>query len=214
MVAELAAKPLNDLTNATNSQNRVLHELIRRHGTSQTFGENLIFMLNRAGKHNMYLSWIHLNQISGRTPEDLVMQLLVLKMLYILFNTKGVSEYFYTNDLCVLVDVFLREIVDLDEESESVRYSLLGTKVLSTDICFSSGIHIFVCFTRFSPKRNCALYHINAPTSFAHSSPWLLIKISVKSVQQRNALSTDVLVASGVSNTVRPTMLYGYPQSL
>jgi hypothetical protein len=58
--------------------------------------------------------------ISGRTPEDLVMQLLVLKMLYILFNTKGLSEYFYTNDLCVLVDVFLREIVDLDEEAESV----------------------------------------------------------------------------------------------
>ncbi len=50
------------------------------------------------------------------------MQLLVLKMLYILFNTKGLSEYFYTNDLCVLVDVFLREIVDLDEESESVCY--------------------------------------------------------------------------------------------
>lgn len=50
------------------------------------------------------------------------MQLLVLKVLYILFNTKGLSEYFYTNDLCVLVDVFLREIVDLDEESESVCY--------------------------------------------------------------------------------------------
>lgn len=51
------------------------------------------------------------------------MQLLILKMLYILFNTKGLSEYFYTNDLCVLVDVFLREIVDLDEDSESVRHS-------------------------------------------------------------------------------------------
>ncbi|KAI9464087.1 hypothetical protein BJY52DRAFT_886198 [Lactarius psammicola] len=108
MVAELA-KPQNDITNVTNSQNRVLHVLIRRHGTSQTFGENLIFMLNRA----------------GRTPEDLVMQLLVLKMLYILFNTKGLSEYFYTNDLCVLVDVFLREIVDLDEESESLRHTYL-----------------------------------------------------------------------------------------
>jgi hypothetical protein len=109
MVAELAAKPLSDLTNVTNSQNRVLHVLIRRHGTSQTFGENLIFMLNRA----------------GRAPEDLVMQLLVLKMLYILFNTKGLSEYFYTNDLCVLVDVFLREIVDLDEDSESLRHTYL-----------------------------------------------------------------------------------------
>ena len=39
---------------------------------------------------------------------------------YILFTTKGTSEYFYTNDLRVLVDVFLRELVDLDEDSESV----------------------------------------------------------------------------------------------
>jgi hypothetical protein len=44
----------------------------------------------------------------------------VLKMLYLLFTTKDTSEYFYTNDLCVLVDVFLRELVDLDEESDSV----------------------------------------------------------------------------------------------
>lgn len=48
------------------------------------------------------------------------MQLLILKILYVLFTTRGTSEYFYTNDLCVLVDVFLRELVDLDEDSESV----------------------------------------------------------------------------------------------
>jgi hypothetical protein len=52
------------------------------------------------------------------------MQLLVLKLLYILFTTQGTSEYFYTNDLRVLVDVFLREVVDLDEDSESVRFKL------------------------------------------------------------------------------------------
>lgn len=69
----------------------------------------MIFMLNRA----------------NRSPEDLCMQLLVLKILYLLFTTKGTSEYFYTNDLCVLVDVFLREIVDLDEESESLRHTFL-----------------------------------------------------------------------------------------
>ena len=62
----------------------------------------------------------------GRSPEDLCMQLLVLKLLYILFTTQGTSEYFYTNDLCVLVDVFLREVVDLDEDSESVRSRLLA----------------------------------------------------------------------------------------
>ncbi|KAF5384348.1 hypothetical protein D9615_003171 [Tricholomella constricta] len=93
----------------SESKNRVLRVLMRRLGSSKTFGENMIFMLNRA----------------GRTPEDLCMQLLILKILYVLFTTKGTSEYFYTNDLCVLVDVFLRELVDLDEESESLRHTYL-----------------------------------------------------------------------------------------
>ena len=48
------------------------------------------------------------------------MQLLILKILYLIFTTKGTSEYFYTNDLCVLVDVFLRELAGLDEESDVV----------------------------------------------------------------------------------------------
>lgn len=55
-----------------------------------------------------------------RTHEDFCMTLLILKILYVLFSTKVTSEYFYTNDLCVLVDVFLRELADLDEEHESV----------------------------------------------------------------------------------------------
>ena len=128
MVAELSTKPHihNHLLNVAHSENRVLHVLIRRHGTSQTFGENLIFMLNRAGRRFIPCAVFFFRLIPmgvpGRSPEDLVMQLLILKMLYILFNTKGLSEYFYTNDLCVLVDVFLREIVDLDEDSESVCY--------------------------------------------------------------------------------------------
>lgn len=56
----------------------------------------------------------------GRTQEDSCMQLLILKILYLIFTTKGTSEFFYTNDLCVLVDVFLRELADLDEESDIV----------------------------------------------------------------------------------------------
>ncbi|OBZ76877.1 Protein LDB17 [Grifola frondosa] len=41
------------------------------------------------------------------------------------FTTKGMSEYFYTNDLCVLVDVFLREIGNIDEDNESLRHTYL-----------------------------------------------------------------------------------------
>lgn len=89
--------------------NRIIEVLMRRMHYSNTFGENLIFMLNRA----------------NNTEEDLVMQLLLLKILYLLFTTPGTQEYFYTNDLRVLVDVFLRELVDLPEESEALRHTYL-----------------------------------------------------------------------------------------
>ncbi|KAF8452541.1 hypothetical protein L210DRAFT_3518904 [Boletus edulis BED1] len=111
MVAGLndAASPQTGQEKASEVRNRVLDVLISRLGSSKTFGENMIFMLNRA----------------SRSAEDLCMQLLVLKLLYILFTSKATSEYFYTNDLCVLVDVFLRELVDLDDESESLRHTYL-----------------------------------------------------------------------------------------
>ncbi|KAG6860797.1 hypothetical protein C0995_007507 [Termitomyces sp. Mi166 len=108
MVASLGNQ-IEQVTTEMEPNNRVLTVLMRRLGSSKTFGENMIFMLNRA----------------ERTPEDLCMQLLILKLLYVLFTTKGMSEYFYTNDLCVLVDVFLRELVDLDEDSESLRHTYL-----------------------------------------------------------------------------------------
>ncbi|KAG6868209.1 hypothetical protein C0993_006182 [Termitomyces sp. T159_Od127] len=108
MVASLN-KQVGQVTTELQLENRVLAVLMRRLWSSKTFGENMIFMLNRA----------------ERTPEDLCMQLLILKLLYVLFTTEGTSEYFYTNDLCVLVDVFLRELVDLDEDSESLRHTYL-----------------------------------------------------------------------------------------
>ncbi|KAK0549749.1 pre-rRNA processing [Tilletia horrida] len=89
--------------------NVVLEAFRTRLDASKTFGENLIFMLNRA---------------SG-DAEDICMQLLVLKLLYLLFTTEDTAHYFYTNDLKVLVDVFIRELSDLPEESESLRHTYL-----------------------------------------------------------------------------------------
>ena len=57
------------------------------------------------------------------TSEDLCVSLLILKILYLLFSTSSTAEYFYTNDLRVLVDVFIRELLDLPEESEGVSAS-------------------------------------------------------------------------------------------
>ncbi|KAK3110378.1 pre-rRNA processing [Teratosphaeriaceae sp. CCFEE 6253] len=74
--------------------NRVL-KLLSAHGQFyRTFGENLILLLNR--------------------ESDLAPQLLILKLLYLLFTTPSTYEYFYTNDLHVLVDVIIRNLLDLD----------------------------------------------------------------------------------------------------
>jgi len=91
-----------------NHSNIVMTVLRTRLNASNTFGENLIWMLNRASSLN---------------AEDVCMQLLVLKLLYLLFTTRETAHYFYTNDLKVLVDVFIRELHDLPEENESVSMS-------------------------------------------------------------------------------------------
>ncbi|KAI6112359.1 hypothetical protein EDD17DRAFT_1595623 [Pisolithus thermaeus] len=109
MVAGLDKKTALSFGKTSEVQNRVVHVLTSRLGSSKTFGANMIFMLNRA----------------SQSTDDLCMQLLVLKLLYILFTSKATSTFFYTNDLCVLVDVFLRELVDLGEENESLRQTYL-----------------------------------------------------------------------------------------
>lgn len=89
----LANEPPTATSNGTLT-NRIL-KLLSVHGPSyRTFGENLILLLNR--------------------ESALSAQLLILKLLYLLFTTPSTYEYFYTNDLHVLVDVIIRNLLDLD----------------------------------------------------------------------------------------------------
>ena len=53
------------------------------------------------------------------------LQLLILKLLYLLFTTKATYEYFYTNDLRVLLDVIIRNLMDLPDEKISLRHTYL-----------------------------------------------------------------------------------------
>lgn len=53
------------------------------------------------------------------------MQLLTLKLLYLLFTTPSTYEYFYTNDLRVLVDILIRNLLDLPEEATALRHTYL-----------------------------------------------------------------------------------------
>jgi len=70
--------------------NRIIQVFVRRVDTSKTFGENIIFMPYRAseskgpllpGPHSLFRVDV--------SEEDLVMQLLLLKILYLLFTTPG-----------------------------------------------------------------------------------------------------------------------------
>jgi Protein of unknown function (DUF2013) len=53
------------------------------------------------------------------------LQLLTLKLLYLLFTTPSTYEYFYTNDLRVLVDILIRNLLDLPEEAIALRHTYL-----------------------------------------------------------------------------------------
>ena len=85
--------------------NRVI-KLLSLHGSSyMTFGENIILLLNRETETSL--------------------QLLILKLLYLLFTTRATHEYFYTNDLRVLLDVIIRNLLDLPNELISLRHTYL-----------------------------------------------------------------------------------------
>ena len=53
------------------------------------------------------------------------LQLLILKLLYLLFTTPSTYEYFYTNDLRVLVDVMIRNLLDLPLSARPLRHTYL-----------------------------------------------------------------------------------------
>ncbi len=85
--------------------NRVI-KILSLHGSSyMTFGENIILLLNRETETSL--------------------QLLILKLLYLLFTTRATYEYFYTNDLRVLLDVIIRNLLDLPNELISLRHTYL-----------------------------------------------------------------------------------------
>lgn len=85
--------------------NRVIKVLSVDGPSYMTFGENIILLLNRETETSL--------------------QLLILKVLYLLFTTAATQEYFYTNDLRVLLDVIIRNLLDLPDSLTSLRHTYL-----------------------------------------------------------------------------------------
>ncbi|KAL4955685.1 hypothetical protein BDW69DRAFT_160231 [Aspergillus filifer] len=85
--------------------NKVI-KVLSVHGNSyKTFGENIILLINREAETSL--------------------QLLTLKLLYLIFTTPSTYEYFFTNDLHVLVDILIRNLLDLPEEAAALRHTYL-----------------------------------------------------------------------------------------
>lgn len=85
--------------------NKVI-KILSTHGSAyKTFGENIILLLNRESETSL--------------------QLLILKLLYLLFTSPPTYEYFYTNDLHVLLDIILRNLLDLPPSSAALRHTYL-----------------------------------------------------------------------------------------
>ncbi|KAI1332188.1 hypothetical protein F5Y16DRAFT_357075 [Xylariaceae sp. FL0255] len=102
-----SAKPPDDPDSpaAAALTNRVVKCLSLHGHQYQMFGSNLIFCINR--------------------ETETAMQLLILKMLYLLFTSPATYDFCYVNDLRVLVDIILRNLWDLPKELMSLRHTYL-----------------------------------------------------------------------------------------
>ncbi|KAF7588306.1 hypothetical protein BBP40_005905 [Aspergillus hancockii] len=85
--------------------NKVIKVLSVHGNLYKTFGENIILLINREAETSL--------------------QLLTLKLLYLIFTTPTTFEYFFTNDLHVLVDILIRNLLDLPEEASALRHTYL-----------------------------------------------------------------------------------------
>ncbi|GAB1200930.1 hypothetical protein APSETT444_010311 [Aspergillus pseudonomiae] len=94
-----------DEKSSTPLTNKVIKILSMHGNLYKTFGENIILLINREAETSL--------------------QLLTLKLLYLIFTTPTTFEYFYTNDLHVLVDILIRNLLDLPEEASALRHTYL-----------------------------------------------------------------------------------------
>lgn len=106
-IDDLKPEPMSSQQNSTPArfENIVFKTLVQHKDKYRAFGENIVFLLNRSPDNNL--------------------QLMVLKLLYLIFTTPATYEYLYLNDLKVIVDVFIRELYNLPVEEENLIHTYL-----------------------------------------------------------------------------------------
>ncbi|ODQ79984.1 hypothetical protein BABINDRAFT_8167 [Babjeviella inositovora NRRL Y-12698] len=88
--------------------------------SQNNFPELLIYYFNREQSH--------------------FIKILILKFLYLMFTTSFTVDYFYINDLKILIDIFIRELLDLSTEQEPLINIYL--KVLYPMLTYSALPHL------------------------------------------------------------------------
>ncbi|KAJ5168053.1 uncharacterized protein N7482_003647 [Penicillium canariense] len=96
---------VDERSSSSQLTNKVIKVLSVCGSLYKTFGENIILLINREAETSL--------------------QLLTLKLLYLIFTTPSTYEYFFTNDLHVLVDILIRNLLDLPEEASALRHTYL-----------------------------------------------------------------------------------------
>jgi hypothetical protein len=144
--------------NSTNAlTNRVLKAISTHASSYKTFGQKLILLLNRESETSL--------------------QLLILKLLYLVFGTPSTAEYFYTNDLHVLLEVILRNLLDLPSDppgGESNAMSALKHTYLRVLHPLLENSQLGHSGEGYKRNEICAVLHIlsgGSPGSDMHFAP-------------------------------------------
>lgn len=97
-----------------NIENKVLKYVINNnYSTNKIFSELLLLTFNRS--------------------EDSSLQIMMCKLLYLILSNKSnkiAENFFYLNDLNVLVDVLIRELHDISDQNEFLRNTFLRILIL------------------------------------------------------------------------------------
>jgi len=101
--------------------NKVVKVLSSHGSRYKTFGANIILLLNREGKRFGGSA----RDCRLTLADETSLQLLTLKLMYLLFTTPPTYQFFYTNDLRVLVDILVRNLLDLPEYAAALRHTYL-----------------------------------------------------------------------------------------
>eukprot|EP00939_MAST-03C_sp_MAST-3C-sp1_P004256 g4256.t1 len=113
-----AASYANIMFDGPVSDNALMN-VLKANPKSDPWGEAIIYQLNEAD------------------PRDTMTIRALLKIVSDLYSDKKTSNYFYTNDLHVIVDILVRELVDLPSASETrVTYLEVLEKVLQNSSWF------------------------------------------------------------------------------